>query len=413
MNKKPVNLLALSCLWLPINLFWTVMLQYALPARVQEMVGDKAKGEYLGYISLIGAIATTVIQLVVAPLSDACASRWGRRHPFIFWGIALNVITTLGFAYAGNFALLMVSFFGIQLFLNIANGPYQALLPDTVPSERHGVASTYMGMALLLGQLFGALGLLGFSLKFYSLMELLVGILVLLAVGTLWTIRNVPDSPAPPEDRLPLARALEPLLDLRIKENPDFFQLLYSRFFVNLSYSTVVTFLLYYLQDAIGLGEEGAANFQPIIILVATVAGLIGTLMAGAALQKCSKKQIVYGSSVIIGIAALVFAFTHDKFVVLVLAGLFGAGWGAFQAVDWALAVNLLPKGGAARYMAVWHVCMTVPQIIAPLFGKIADVLNKSYGPGFGWRAAMLSTVLYLIIGTALLTRVRERETPH
>jgi len=99
--------------------------------------------------------------------------------------------------------------------------------------------------------------------------------------------------------------------------------------------------------------------------------------------------------------------------VVFVLAFLFGAGWGAFQAVDWALAVNLLPEGGAARFMAVWHVCMTVPQVIAPAFGKIADVFNRQYGGGLGWRAAMFSTVIYLIIGTLLLRRVNERIVPH
>jgi Na+/melibiose symporter-like transporter len=350
-----------------------------------------------------------VIQLVVAPLSDACASRWGRRHPFILWGIVGNLAATISFAVAGNFPLLMVSFFGIQLFLNIANGPYQALLPDTVEPERHGIASAYMGGALLLGQLFGALALLAYSLGFVSLTGVLGGILVLLCIGAIVTWKQVPDSPAPLAERLPFAKAMATLTDLRVKENPDFFQLLASRFFVNLSYSTVVAFLLYYLQDTIQLGEAGAGKFQPIIILTATVAGLIGTLLAGSALKTLSKKQVVYFSSAVIGLAALIFAFTSSQLMVLVLAFLFGGGWGAFQAVDWALAVNLLPKGGAARYMAVWHVCMTVPQIIAPLFGRVADSLNKSYGLGFGWRAAMFSTVIYLIIGTLLLRKVTER----
>ena len=412
-DRPQVNLLALSLLWLPLNMFWTVMLQYALPHRVQELVGDARKGEYLGYISVIGAIATTVIQLVVAPLSDACASRWGRRHPFILFGIAGNLAASVGFAMAGNFPLLMLSFFGIQLLLNIANGPYQALLPDTVAPDRHGIASAYMGGALLLGQLFGALALLAYSLKLLTLPAVLGGILVLLCVGAVVTWKAVPDAPAPLEEQLPFGRAMATLLDLRVKENPDFFRLLLSRFFINLSYSTVVSFLLYYLQDTIGLGEEGAGRFQPILILTATVAGLVGTVLAGKALQRLTKKTLVYMASAVIGQAALIFAFTSSKELVLVLGFLFGAGWGAFQAVDWALAVNLLPKGGAARYMAVWHVCMTVPQIIAPLFGRIADALNKSYGPGLGWRAAMLSTVIYLIIGTLLLRRVQERpETP-
>ena len=393
-------------------MFWTVMLQYALPHRVQELVGDARKGEYLGYISVIGAVATTVIQLVVAPLSDACASKWGRRHPFILFGIAANVLATAGFALAGNFPLLLASFFGIQLFLNIANGPYQALLPDTVPPERHGVASTYMGGALLLGQLFGALSLLGaLLLKVFSFEAVLVVVLALLVVGAFVTWKFVPDAPAPQKEQLSFRKAMETLLDLRVRENPDFFGLLYSRFFVNLSYSTVTSFLLYYLQDTIGLGEDGAGRFQPILILVATIAGLVGTVIAGKSLAKFTKKQVVYASSALIGLAALIFAFTGSKEMVLALGFLFGAGWGAFQAVDWALAVNLLPPGGAARYMAVWHVCMTVPQIVAPLFGRVADALNHSLGHGIGWRAAMLSTVVYLAIGTGLLTRVRERDS--
>ena len=406
-DRPGVNLFALSFLWFPINMFWTVMLSYLLPNQVQVIVGQAHKGEYLGYISFLGAIATTIIQLVVAPLSDACASRLGRRHPFVLWGILLNVVAVFGFAVARNFPLLLISFFGIQLFLNVANGPYQALMPDNVPERQVGIASAYMGFALLLGQLGGAVVLLlRHSLGLVGMLGL---ISILLLIGMIVTMTRVPDAPAPPEERRPFGAAMATLLDLRIREYPDFFGLLYSRFFINLSNATVVAFVLYYLQDAIGLGKEGAANFQPYILLTATVSGLIGTLAAGRSLRRYTKKQIVYASCVLIGIAAIVFAFTHDKTMVLVLAFLFGAGWGAFQAVDWALAVSLLPPGGAARYMAIWHVCMTVPQIIAPLFGRVADMLNVHYGHGFGWRVAMLSTTLYLALGTWLLRRVRER----
>ena len=404
-----MNLFALSFLWFPINMFWTAMLQYVLPTQVQDLVGDAHKGEYLGYISFLGAIATTVIQLVVAPLSDACAARMGRRHPFILWGILLNIVAVFGFAIARNFPMLLISFFGIQLFLNVANGPYQALLPDNVPERQHGIASAYMGFALLIGQLLGAvILLLRHSLGILGILGIVVGLLL---VGMVVTLTQVPDAPAPPEERRDFGAAMATLLDLRVRENPDFFGLLYSRFFINLSYSTVVSFVLYYLQDAIGLGKEGAAAFQPFILLTATVAGLIGTLIAGRALRNYTKKQIVYASCALIGVAAVIFAFTGSKTMVLVLAFLFGAGWGAFQAVDWALAVNLLPTGGAARYMAIWHVCMTVPQVIAPLFGKIADVLNGIYGHGIGWRIAMLSTTVYLVLGAWLLRRVHERVT--
>lgn len=36
-----------------------------------------------------------------------------------------------------------------------------------------------------------------------------------------------------------------------------------------------------------------------------------------------------------------------------------GVGYGAYQAVDWALALDVLPKGSnIAKDMGVWHVAM-------------------------------------------------------
>ncbi|GAB4456390.1 MAG: MFS transporter [Armatimonadaceae bacterium] len=427
----PRDLFMLSFLWFPINMFWTAMLQLLLPMRVQDVVPVDEKGTYLGYIGIAGAIATTVVQLLVAPASDASANPQGRRHPFIIWGVAFNVLASVGFALAGNFWMLAVCFFGVQLFLNVANGPYQALLPDNVRPSQHGIASSYMGGMLLIGQLLGAL-----ILFLLMVVQGKMGVLVILSVinallifGTVLTVRNVPDRPAPPEEQIPLSQAMAQLTDLKVKENPSFFQLLYSRFFINLAYNTAVYLLAYYLQDvfflpkalaegktgqaAIEAAKAGAEGFVPVLLVAVTLAGLVGTLAAARGLKRYTMKQLVYLSCALIAVAAGIFAVAPNLTVVVIVACLFGAAWGTFQAVDWALAVNLLPEGGAAKYMAVWHVCMTVPQILAPAFGIVADYLNKNYadqfGFGVGWRGAFLATVLYIAIGAFLLRWVREK----
>ncbi|MDX1933341.1 MAG: MFS transporter [Capsulimonadales bacterium] len=413
-KMNPGQLLALSFLWFPINLFWTAMLQFLLPQRVQEMVGEASKGEALGIISFIGAIATTVIQLVIAPVSDNSRSRFGRRHPFVVIGVVIGILFMVMFALVRNFPLLIVSFVGIQLFLNIANGPYQALMPDNIDDSQEGIASAYMGGALLLGQLVAAVLFIVFGQSLPDVGKMIF-MSALLAIGTLVTVFGVRDRPATEAEKVPMGAAIRDLFDWRIRENPDFYTLLSSRFCINLAYFTVVEFLLYYLQDAIGLGKEKAAPFMGYILLAVTLSALVGTIVAGLVLRYVTKKQVVYATCVLLILSALVFTFTGDQLYVLIIAGVFGLGWGAFQAVDWALAVNLLPTGGAAKYMAIWHICMTVPQIIAPLFGKIADILNAQYGAsmgaGVGWRAAMLSTVVYLVLGTVLLRPVRERLT--
>lgn len=440
-DSRPVlsqrDLILLSFLWFPINMFWTAMLQLLLPSRVQDVVDPSVKGTYLSIIGIIGAIATTVVQLVVAPLSDASGNPKGRRHPFIIWGIGLNILVSVTFALTGNFWVLAGSFFGIQLFLNIANGPYQALLPDNVRPSQHGTASSYMGGALLVGQLLGALIL--FTLLFVhgkmGVLTILMIINVLLVVGALVTVRFVPDRPAPPEEQVPLGEAMAKLADLRMKENASFFQLLYSRFFINLAYNTAVYLLAYYLQDvfylpvalasgkvgaeAVAAAKHDAEGFIPILLVAVTLAGLGGTLLAAQGLKRMTMKQLVYICCAFIAIAAGIFAVAPTLAVVLIVACVFGAAWGGFQAVDWALAVNLLPRGGAARYMAIWHVCMTVPQILAPTFGILADALNSRFaatmGMGVGWRAAFLATVIYIALGAFLLRPVQEKpveETP-
>ncbi len=408
------QLLAISLFWFPINMFWTAMLTNFLPVRVEQIAGGDSKGTYLFYISMLGAVATTVVQIVVGPLSDRSAAKWGRRHPFILWATVGCAICNVGFAVAGNFTLLLWSFFGIQLLLNAATGPYQALIPDNVPASRHGLASAYMGVALLVGQLGGALaiGMVGA----YGMPTVIYFITALLLIGMAVTVTMVPDRPAPPEDRKPLSAAFRDMTDWQIRENPDFYGLLQSRFFINLCYSTVTAFILYYLKDTILFGvaddklraAQADKLLQQVLIAV-TLSALVGTVVAGKFADTVSKKQLIYISCAILATATLVFCFTSSFVWVLILGGVFGLGWGAFSAVDWAMACNLLPKGGTAKYMAVWHACLTLPQVIAPAFGIVADVLNKQYGKGLGWRAAMLSTVAYLIAGALLLRRVREK----
>ena len=294
----------------------------------------------------------------------------GRRHPFILWGTILAAVAIIGFALAQNFVALVFAFFGIQLFLNIATGPYQALMPDTVSTDRTGLASAYMGAALLIGQLGGVLVLLGIAILHLTLLAVLSGIVALLLIGMAITVTQVHDSPASAAQGKNPIEALRSLQRLGIRKYRDFFGLLYSRFFINLSYATVTSFLLYYLQDAVGPKSKASIN-QGIVILVATVAGLIGTLAVGRFADRISKKQLVYVSCAVLAFGAIIFTFATNMPVVVLVAFIFGAGWGAFSAVDWALAVNLLPEveGGAARYMAVWHVCLTMPQVIAPAFG--------------------------------------------
>src|SRR5207249_4486680 len=92
--------------------------------------------------------------------------------------------------------------------------------------------------------------------------------------------------------------------------------------------------------------------------------------------DRIGRKPLVYASGGIMAAAAVIFipvAFFPSLQFTYLVGALFGLGWGAFQAVDWALAIDVLPhQGGAAKDMGIWHTALVMPQIIAPAITGIA-----------------------------------------
>ena len=125
-----------------------------LAQRVEFFAGDH-KGFAMAIIGGVGALASTFIQLVVGPWSDATNHRRGRRYPFLLWGVILNTFAILLFVKAAYFWQLLIAFILIQLFLNAATGPLQALVPDLIPPQKQGIAASWMGFWSLIGQTLG------------------------------------------------------------------------------------------------------------------------------------------------------------------------------------------------------------------------------------------------------------------
>ena len=413
-----INYWVISIFWLGVSIHWAAFLTIVMQVRTAELVPPEIKGTMLGVLSAAGALISTVIELIAGPISDRSRSRWGRRRPFIFWGTLLSLPFIGLFMVAPNFPMLVACFVAIQLFLNWANGPYQAVIPDYVPPERHGCASAYMGMMTLVGNLVG-LALAGLTLSDppillaglpYPTRLLIVGaaLMLCLLVTMLWTVLGLR------EPAWQLNRPDEALLywhhflDIWMNDHPNFRLVVLSRFAYNLGFYTVLFFLEYYLRDTMGLGNQ--APFSAFVVTtIATVTGVFGNGWAGIIADSRSKKWVIYQTVWLMGIATLLFLFAPNLVWVYLLAGLFGFAWGAFSAVDWALASNLVPPKESGRYMAIWHISMTVPQVVAPLIaGPLGDWINQTYGLGVGWRWGFMTIPIYLIIGSMILRHVRE-----
>jgi len=406
---------ALSIYWFALSFLWAGMITIVIQTMVEEMAGAR-KDLVLGWALGAGALVSTVAVLVAGAFSDRSRSPMGRRRPFIVAGTLCAVPPLLWLGHVRSLPALFAAFCLVQWWVNLGTSPYQALVPDLVPKARQGAASAYLGMGSLLGQMGGLVlcsALIGQPGGRVTIMRVLAAVLVAAMAYTVLRIREERPDASPP--RLSPAGAMREAFRVSPRAYPDFFRLIASRFFVNLGFYTASTFLLYYVSDTLQVPDPERAVTA--LFLVSTVAALAGNFPAGMLSDRMSKKSVLYVSAALTAAGVMVFLLTGSMTVALGAAVLFGAGFGAFAAVDWALATNLLPERDEAKYMGVWHIAFNAPQVIAPLIGGgVAYYFNRHPpafgGPGFGYRAALLLVVAYFAIGVWLVRPIREHENP-
>jgi len=435
--------LGVSLFWLALSFLWGALLTIALPNHIEALFGQEHKDVALATLTASGAAVAAVSQIVFGALSDGSRSKWGRRRPFLFWGTLLAVGPLLLLPHAHTLAMLVLVYAALQLTINIAGGPYGALMHDRIPAPDHGTAGAWIGVVGLLGRIGGpivAVVILGGGAgRFGLLLETFALVLVVVMGATLWLVREKPlgapvgtsqrdqivEAGAPPIasplggdffaalPQMSLGKRLSDTFRVPLRPYPDFRWLIASRFGIMMGVYTVSNFLLYYISDTLGFGKEGSGPIVRNFLVLSTLTGLVGTFPSGMLSRRIGLKPVLYGANAISMLAGLGFALAPNLTVAYIAAGVFGAGFGAFSAVDWALATGLLPPREPAKYMGVWGLSDTVSQVIAPLVaGPLAYGINHAFGHGVGYRALMLLALGWFFVGTLALRPIRERHSP-
>ena len=401
---------ALAAYWWAYNFQWTALLAIVLPSQVAFLVGDARKELATGTITAIGALFSLVLTPVAGALSDRSASRFGRRRPFLVVGTVLNVafvvvLATIGPG-QGLFVYALV-YLGVQLGSNWAAGPYAALLPDLVPAAQRGAASGWMALMSTLGTLAGAL-VAGQLVRpgAYSSTALWIALGLLVALAVTLTVREIPRPAALPRPSwAAAARAFLP--DPQVHR--DFYWVLGTRCMIGMGIYAVFSFFQYFLADVLGVARpEREASF---LLGVIIAAGIPTSLVVGAWSDKVGRKPLVYLSGAVMALASILFIAAGvwpSMGWVFAVGALFGVGYGAYQAVDWALAVDVLPPGeDAAKDMGLWHVALVLPQVLAPaLSGAILGIFKPVSLLG-GYAAVFSVSALWCVLGTVLVSRIR------
>lgn len=395
----------IALFWLSLNFHWGGMLTVLLPAEILKFVPEAQKELWLSLVTATGALVAMVAAPLAGALSDRSTNPLGRRRPFIVWGTLLNAAALLAMAYSPVIGLFALSFLVVQFANNWANGPYSGLLPDLVPAAERGAAAGWMGLMTMVGTivavlLAGPMVEAGRTLEFYYLMAAVM--LVGMAVTVLW-VREQPLTKAAAFDLRAFVRSF--WIDPR--RYPDFAWVFLTRFLVMLGFYSVLPFLMYFLRDVIQVPNYAAATSQ--VAGVVMVGATLSTLAAGWLSDRVGRKIIVSGSGLLMMVTAVAWIFTPTLPLVLAFAAVFGLGYGAYTAVDWALAIDVLPskEHAAAKDLGIWGIAIVLPQVIAPAIGGPLIYGFNQLTPGLGYQALLALAALYTLLGSIWVWRIK------
>ena len=423
-RRVPSRWIALfATAWLGIWMAQLTPIQLLLPQQIAEVMGlpiDQGAqieaGSWLepviafGIISAIAGLCALIAYPLTGALSDRTTSRFGRRRPWILAGTVIFAVSLALLGVQTSSLVLVGVFWSFALIgFCVVTAAITATISDQVPVNQRGFVSGWVSAPQAVGTI---LGLLLVSVLMLSTLVGYLVVAVVLVVLVVPFLVFLKDAPLAADQRPPFSlRILISGFWVSPRKFPDFGWTLLSRILVNLGNALGTTQLLYFV--AFGLGSTDAVGDLVILSAVYVLFFTISALVVGRLSDRIGQRKIfVYISAYLQAIAALLLAFVPQYGVAVVAAAILGLGYGAFMAVDQALATQVLPDSHSrGKDLGIMNIATAVPQAVAPLLGAVivvlfagmasgqTDVATGFAGANVGFGALFVASAIFAVLG--------------
>ncbi|HLI96169.1 MAG TPA: MFS transporter [Candidatus Baltobacteraceae bacterium] len=376
----------LGLFWFGIQVVWGALLGVSLQARISDLAAVHAVAAY-GPIAAIGAAVAAVTQIGIGIWSDRRRVHGSRRIEFYASGVAIAVPALLWFYLAPSLAQLVTALVALQIGMNLAIGPYQAVIPDFVSERDLGKASSWMAALQSAGNACGALAA-ALIPNAGAVALILAAALIATCALTVMHVRELPL----------LAARSQPL-----RVSRAFVDLFISRALIFLGFYTLLGYLFFYVRGSLS-GDTKLITGS--IILVVTASGVIGAAIAARPADSYDRRTIaaIGGGGFVVALCA--FLIAHSLIGILFSALIAGVAWGVFLSGDWALGCQLLPRFALATGMGLWNLALLIPQILAPLIATAVLARLGALQNPQGARVAFIVAAVEVACGIAWLSRL-------
>ena len=392
---------------------WGSLHTIIIPLRILDLVSEAQKNTYLGLLSGIGLVLAMLVQPIVGAISDRSGFAWGRRRPYILVGTILAIFFLLGIGLYDSFTVILIAYCLLQISSNMAQGPFQAFIPDLVPEGKRGIASGVKGLLEMVGGV-ALVRLIAYFMGRYFVGEdstwlwlSLAALGIVLLITMLATVFTVKEQPGAGGAQLPRLPTLYKSFKIDVKASPGFILFLVSRLFILMAMATLQRFALYFLMDVVGIANPAEVAGD---LLIAVGVCLVATVYpAGRLSDRIGRRPVGVASGLIGALGILLLLFSHSYRYTMFCGALLGISGGAFISSNWALAVDLVPKGEEARYLGLTNLATAGASALA-LFamGPTIDFFN-GHSPGLGYSAMLLICFICFVAGSLLLMKIKVR----
>eukprot|EP01135_Chromosphaera_perkinsii_P006612 Nk52_evm14s554 gene=Nk52_evmTU14s554 len=152
--------------WLGVQAVWS--LEFALTSNyLYDSLGVKQSLAVL--IFILGPVTGMTVGPIIGALSDNWTGKYGRRRPFIAFGVIVVAASSMIFCNAGNIVsnntgaivLAFIAFGILDAFMNVLQGPLRAILADLACEDQQEIvqafASFFQGAGTIIGYQLGPL----------------------------------------------------------------------------------------------------------------------------------------------------------------------------------------------------------------------------------------------------------------
>ncbi|MFD4169497.1 MFS transporter [Streptomyces albidoflavus] len=368
-----------------------------------------AAGSFFAYtVSL-----SVILAIVVMPLAGAAADRTGRKKPLLALSAYLGAAATAGMFFLDGDRYLLGGLLLVAANASLAVSMvlYNSYLPQIAePEERDAVSSR--GWAF--GYASGALVLLADLVLYtahgsFGLDEATAVRICLASAGVWWgaftlvPLRRLRDRRLPAEAvgarRGGWGQLVATVRDMR--RHPLTLGFLLAYLMYNDGVQTVISQASVFGSEELGL-DQSTLIVAVLLVQVLAVAGALGM---GRLARKYGARNTILGSLVVwtLILAAGYFLPADSPVWFFVLAAFIGTVLGGTQALSRSLFSHLVPAGKEAEYFAAFEMSDRGMSWLGPLLFGLTYQFTGSY------RDAILSLILFFVIGFVLLARVPVR----